>query len=183
MDEEKIIASDGAVDTDGQQEAEQETAEAEATPAQDVDEQMEALARERDEYLEKLKYQMAEFANYRRRTDATRREALDEGRRETISAFLPVLDNLERALQAAQDDSPLKEGVNMVLRQMRDTLSSMKVETIDPLGEVFDAEWMNAVLQGSEDEGKPGTVCQVLQKGYRIGDHAIRHAMVKVVAG
>ena len=71
----------------------------------------------------------------------------------------------------------------MVLRQMHSTLEQLKVEEINPMGEAFDALSMNAGLQGTKDEGEPGTVCGVLQKGYRMGDKVIRHAMVKVVAG
>ena len=71
----------------------------------------------------------------------------------------------------------------MVLRQTRDALTKMGVEEIDPQGQPFDAELMNAVMQGSTDEGEPGTVCMVLQKGYKLGERVIRHAMVKVVAG
>ena len=150
----------------------------------DTAEIIEKLIGERDEYLEMAKRQKAEFINYRRRTENTRREALEEGSKDTVKVFLPVLDNLERALIAAGDeDSPLKSGVEMVLRQMNEALGQLKVECIDPLGEPFDAQWMNAVLQGTEDEGEPGSVCQVLQKGYRMGDKVIRHAMVKVVAG
>ena len=78
---------------------------------------------------------------------------------------------------------PLRSGVEMVLRQTLETLTKMGVETIDPMGQPFDAELHNAVMQGSAEEGEPGTVCQVLQKGYRLGGRVIRHAMVKVVAG
>ena len=145
---------------------------------------IEKLTSERDEYLEMAKRQKAEFINYRRRTENTRREALEEGSQDAVRIFLPVLDNLERALIAAgDDDTPLKAGVEMVLRQMNEALGQLKVECIDPLGEPFDAAQMNAVLQGTEDEGEPGSVCQVLQKGYRMGNKIIRHAMVKVVAG
>ena len=148
------------------------------------DEIIEKLTSERDEYLEMAKRQKAEFINYRRRTENARKEALEEGSQDTVRVFLPVLDNLERALIAAgDDDTPLKAGVEMVLRQMNEALGQLKVECIDPLGEPFDAAQMNAVLQGTEDEGEPGSVCQVLQKGYRMGNKIIRHAMVKVVAG
>ena len=113
-----------------------------------------------------------------------RREAYDDGRRDTIDKMLPVLDNLERALAAAAgEENALASGVDMVLRQMRDVLSKMGVEEIDPQGKPFDAELMNAVMQGSAEEGEPGTVCLVLQKGYKLGERVIRHAMVKVVAG
>ena len=125
----------------------------------------------------------AEFANYRRRTEGIRAEAFDDGRREAISQLLPIVDNLERALAAAGEEDALKSGVEMVLRQTRDALTKMGVEEIDPQGQPFDAELMNAVMQGTAEEGEPGTVCMVLQKGYKLGERVIRHAMVKVVAG
>ena len=81
------------------------------------------------------------------------------------------------------EESSLRSGVEMVLRQTLDTLAKLGVETIDPLGQPFDAELHNAVMQGSAEEGEPGTVCLVLQKGYKLGARVIRHAMVKVVAG
>ena len=110
-------------------------------------------------------------------------EAFDDGRREAISQLLPIVDNLERALAAAGEEDALKSGVEMVLRQTRDALTKMGVEEIDPQGQPFDAELMNAVMQGTAEEGEPGTVCMVLQKGYKLGERVIRHAMVKVVAG
>ena len=95
-----------------------------------------------------------------------------------------VLDNIERALASAgEEESALKTGVEMVHRGLMETLKRMGVEAIDRLGEPFDPELENAVLQGGEDEGEPGTVCAVLQKGYRLGNRVLRHAMVKVVAG
>ena len=137
-----------------------------------------------DEYLDLAQRKQAEFANYRRRTEGVRQEAFDDGRRDAIDKLLPVIDNLERALAAAGDEeSGLKAGVEMVLRQTKETFAKMGVEEIDPLGQPFDAELHNAVMQGSEDEGEPGTVCMVLQKGYKLGKHVIRYAMVKVVAG
>ena len=145
--------------------------------------ELEATKAQRDEYLDLVQRKQAEFANYRRRTESVRTEAYDDGRRDTIEKLLPVVDNLERALAAAGEESSLKSGVEMVLRQTLDILAKMGVETIDPMGQPFDAELHNAVMQGSEDEGEPGTVCMVLQKGYKLGARVIRHAMVKVVAG
>ena len=97
--------------------------------------------------------------------------------------MLPVLDNLERAADAAADsaDEALKNGVQLVLKQMTEVYQKMNVTPIDRLGEKFDPNLENAILQGTEDEGEPGTVCQVIQKGYRMGDKVLRHAMVKVV--
>ena len=130
--------------------------------------------------LEKAKAQSDEYLDLAQRIRA---EAFDDGRREAISQLLPIVDNLERALAAAGEEDALKSGVEMVLRQTRDALTKMGVEEIDPQGQPFDAGLMNAVMQGTAEEGEPGTVCMVLQKGYKLGERVIRHAMVKVVAG
>ena len=158
----------------------QESAQAETAA---LEKELEETRAQRDEYLDLVQRKQAEFANYRRRTESVRQEAYDDGRRDAIEKLLPVVDNLERALDAAGEESALRSGVEMVLRQTLETLTKMGVETIDPLGQPFDAELHNAVMQGSAEEGEPGTVCQVLQKGYRLGGRVIRHAMVKVVAG
>ena len=153
-------------------------------PAEDAEAKIAALTAERDDLLEFAKRQKADFLNYKRRTEMSRLEGEKDGVRDTVLQFLPVLDNLERAMEAAgEEDSPIKSGLSMVLRQTKEALDKLHVETIDPLGAPFDAELMNAVLQGTEEEGEPGTVCAVFQKGYKIGDRVLRHAMVKVVAG
>ena len=144
-----------------------------------LQEELEKAKAQSDEYLDLAQRKQAEFANYRRRTEGIRAEAYDDGRRDAIAQLLPVVDNLERALAAAgEEGNALKSGVEMVLRQTRDALTKMGVEEIDPQGQPFDAELMNAVMQGSADEGEPGTVCMVLQKGYKLGERVIRHAMV-----
>lgn len=163
------------------QQPEQEACEVDIKALQ---EELEKAKAQSDEYLDLAQRKQAEFANYRRRTEGVRQEAYDDGRRDAIAQLLPVVDNLERALAAAgEEGNALKSGVEMVLRQTRDALTKMGVEEIDPQGQPFDAELMNAVMQGSADEGEPGTVCMVLQKGYKLGERVIRHAMVKVVAG
>ena len=158
----------------------QESAQAETAA---LEKELEETRAQRDEYLDLVQRKQAEFANYRRRTESVRQEAYDDGRRDAIEKLLPVVDNLERALDAAGEESALRSGVEMVLRQTLETLTKMGVETIDPMGQPFDAELHNAVMQGSAEEGEPGTVCMVLQKGYKLGGRVIRHAMVKVVAG
>ena len=163
------------------QQPEQEACEVDIKALQ---EELEKAKAQSDEYLNLAQRKQAEFANYRRRTEGIPAEAYDDGRRDAIAQLLPVVDNLERALAAAgEEENALKSGVEMVLRQTRDALTKMGVEEIDPQGQPFDAELMNAVMQGSADEGEPGTVCMVLQKGYKLGERVIRHAMVKVVAG
>ncbi len=170
-------------ETAQQQEAQQQTPEQEIDVAA-LSAELEKTKAQCEEYLDLAQRKQAEFANYRRRTEGIRQEAYDDGRRDAIDKLLPVIDNLERALAAAgEEDSALKSGVDMVLRQTKETFSKMGVEEIDPLGQPFDAEMHNAVMQGSAEEGEPGTVCLVLQKGYKLGGRVIRHAMVKVVAG
>jgi len=161
----------------------QEAREPAAQDAAALAKELEETRAQRDEYLDLAQRKQAEFANYRRRTEGIRQEAYDDGRRDAIEKLLPIVDNLERALSAAGEESAMRSGVEMVLRQTLETLEKMGVETIDPLGQPFDAELHNAVMQGSAEEGEPGTVCLVLQKGYRLGGRVIRHAMVKVVAG
>ena len=163
------------------QQPEQEACEVDIKALQ---EELEKAKAQSDEYLDLAQRKQAEFANYRRRTEGVRQEAYDDGRRDAIAQVLPVVDNLERALAAAgEEENAMKSGVEMVLRQTRDALTKMGVEEIDPQGQPFDAELMNAVMQGTAEEGEPGTVCMVLQKGYKLGERVIRHAMVKVVAG
>ena len=190
MEDEKVITNpemeeEEAAPNEAEQpaeETEKQEAESETVSAEELISKLQAAIKERDEYLDLAQRQKAEFANYKRRTEGIRKDAYDESRRDTIEAFLPVLDNLERAL-AVSEENALTEGVKMVYRQMVETLTKMGVEEINPEGEMFDAMLMNAVLQGTPEEGEPGPVCQVLQKGYKLGDHVIRHVMVKVVAG
>ncbi len=136
------------------------------------------------EYLAMAQRVQADFENYRKRNESVRADAFADGRREVAAAMLPVLDNLERAVGAAADsvDEALKSGMELVLKQMTEIYQKMDVTPIDRKGERFDPNLENAVLQGTAEEGEPGTVCQVLQKGYRMGDRVLRHAMVKVVA-
>ena len=135
------------------------------------------------EYLALAQRVQADFENFRRRNESVRTDAYADGRKDTAAMMLPVLDNLERAVEAAagSPDEALRNGVEMVLKQMTDAYGKLEVKPINRLGEKFDPNLENAILQGSEDEGEPGTVCQVLQKGYMIGDKVLRHAMVKVV--
>ena len=164
-----------------------ETETAEEAPVQDEDalkKELEAANAKTAEYLAMAQRVQADFENYRKRNESVRADAFADGRRDVAAAMLPVLDNLERAVDAAADsaDEALKNGMELVLKQMTDIYQKLDVTPIDRKGERFDPNLENAVLQGTAEEGEPGTVCQVLQKGYRMGDRVLRHAMVKVVA-
>ena len=145
--------------------------------------QLEAAQAKADEYLTLAQRIQADFDNFRRRNESVRADAFAEGQRSVATAMLAVLDNLERATDASAttDLDALRSGIELTLRQMRDAYTKLDVQPIDRLGEVFDPNLESAVLQGSPDEGEPGTVCAVLQKGYTMGKSVLRYAMVKVV--
>ena len=164
------------------EEAAQAPAEEEAAEAADGEKALKEAQAKAEEYLDMAQRVQAEFDNYRRRTRATRAEAFEDGAREFIKQLLPVVDNLERAIAQDSSDESLLAGVKLVYRQLMETLEKRGVTAIDRAGEKFDPNLENAVLQGTEDEGEPGTVAAVLQKGYRMGDFVLRHAMVQVVA-
>ena len=158
--------------------------QAEETPvdAAALQQELESATAKAEEYLNLAQRVQADFDNFRRRNESVRSDAFADGQRNVITAMLPVLDNLERALEAAgESDDALRTGVEMTLRQLRDALTRLGVTPIDRLGEKFDPKVENAILQGTPEEGEPGTVCMVLQKGYMVGGFVLRHAMVKVV--
>lgn len=167
---EKEILQEETAETEEMQEVE-EVQEDELTKVQ----------KQAEEYLNMAQRVQADFDNFRKRTKATRAEAFEDGAREFIKNLLPVVDNIERALTQPTEDESFKTGVSMIYRQLMDILEKRGVEVIDRLGEKFDPNLENAVMQGTADEGEPGTVCTVLQKGYKMGDFVLRHAMVKVV--
>lgn len=142
----------------------------------------EALAKQ-EEYLNMAQRVQADFENYRRRNQNLRKEAFDDGARSFATTLLDVLDNLERAITASQNtpDEALKSGVEMVYRQLCEAFLKRGITPIDRLGEKFDPNLENAVMQGTPEEGEPGTVCAVFQKGYQMEGSVLRHAMVKVV--
>ena len=175
-------------------EAREEALEEEALPVEDAadasqapkgptQEELDAAKAKADEYLTLAQRVQADFDNFRRRNESVRADAYNEGIRALAATLLPVMDNLERAVAAAKDspDAQLKEGVGLVLRQLGDVFQKQGITPIDRLGEKFDPNLENALMQGAPEDGEPGTVCQVFQKGYQIGKNVLRHAMVKVV--
>ena len=159
-----------------------ETQEApqEENPLQAKLEQAEAKTAE---YLAMAQRVQADFENFRKRNESVRADAYADGRKDVAAMMLPVLDNLEWAVEAAagSQDEAMKSGMELVLKQMQDAYGKLDVTPINRLGEKFDPNLENAILQGVPEDGEPGTVCQVLQKGYKIGEKVLRHAMVKVV--
>jgi molecular chaperone GrpE len=142
--------------------------------------------RERDEYLDLAKRTKADFENFRKRMTAEVQAASARGQAGVIREVVPVLDDLERALQVAgldpegDSDDGLAHGVLLVFRSLRDSLSRNGVEAVDPEGEKFDPMEHEALSTVAAEGVESGTVVEVMQKGYKLGEQLIRPARVVV---
>lgn len=140
---------------------------------------LEKLKKELEAEQDAYKRVLAEYANYKRRTEKEKEDIGAFTRAETIKALLPALDNLERAVDAPAGDE-YKTGVDMTIRQLRESLQKLGLEEIEADGAPFNPEIHNAVMREDADGVEPETVTAVFQKGYRMGDRILRPAMVKV---
>ena len=143
----------------------------------------------KDEQIEELndrvKRQMAEFENFRKRSEKEKSAMFDMGARAIIEKILPVVDNFERGLAAVPEDKkddPFVDGMDKIYRQMMTELESAGVKAIECEGREFDPEFHNAVMQVENEELESGTVAAELQKGYTYKDTVVRHSMVSVVS-
>ena len=141
---------------------------------------LEELKRERDGLQDRLLRTAAEFDNYRKRMDRERRDLAEYTAGEVMTELLPIIDNLERALQAAAADDPLRKGVELIHRQMLDMLRKRGVKPIETLGADFDPNFHQAVIHEVSDAHREGEVMEELQRGYVVGERLLRPAMVKV---
>lgn len=159
----------------------EEVQETKVSAAESVENEVEELKKQVEEYKDKWIRNVAEFDNYKKRTASTWSEGFNEGIASVIVKILPVGDNLDWALTLGLDQKTA-DGIRAVKRKFNDTLSSLEIEEIDPTGEPFDPNVAEAVMQVDGDEGEEsGTVKMVLQKGYRKKDKIIRYATVSVV--
>jgi molecular chaperone GrpE len=142
--------------------------------------------RERDEYLDLAKRTKADFENFRKRMSAEVLAAGGRGKAEVLRDVLPVLDDLERALQAAgldpegDSDDGLAHGVLLVFRSLRDSLAKHGIEAVDPTGEKFDPQLHEALSAQPAEGVESGIVVETMQKGYKLGEQLIRPARVVV---
>jgi molecular chaperone GrpE len=149
----------------------------------EVVDELAELSRQRDEYLDALQRSQAEFANYRKRVARDQGELVARATQRLVKELLPVLDDLERSLQAANEheEAKLEEGVRLVHRSFADALAKEGVQEIETNGK-FDPHTQEALLAQPSDE-EEGTVLQVLQKGYTLGDLVLRPARVVIASG
>lgn len=158
----------------------EETAAKEPVPEEQKSDETDALKEKNKELEDKLLRQMAEFDNFRKRTLKEKEEIGAVAKTKCISELLPVLDNFERALQAECGDADFKKGVEMIFTSLKDILNKMGVEEIEAEGKAFDPELHYAVSRIEDENLGENIVANVLQKGYKMGERVIRHAMVAV---
>jgi molecular chaperone GrpE len=141
------------------------------------------VAAQRDEYLALAQRTQADFENYRKRVARDAAAAKERGVSALVKELLPALDNLDRALGAAQEDDPLLEGVRLVRSELAGALARAGIESFSPIGEVFDPSLHEAVATAPGPDGTgSGTVIEVYQDGYRLGANVLRPARVVVGA-
>lgn len=150
-----------------------------------TDKKEEAFKEQIEQLEDRVKRQMAEFENFRKRTDKEKQAMFDMGAKSVLEKILPVVDNFERGLQTVDPGSaedPFVDGMNRIYKQLLTELENLGVKPIEALGCEFDPNLHNAVMQVESEEYETGVVAQELQKGYTYHDTVIRHSMVAVVA-
>lgn len=210
---EETVPVEEVKETDGAEEMPEESAEKipeengeEKAPDGEKDPEGEAPAREKEkkgfrkksredkkadvlnekigELEDKVKRQLAEFENFRNRTEKEKSAMFEIGAKSVIEKMLPVVDNFERGLLGLSEEekeAPFASGMQMVYKQLLTELDSLGVKPIEAVGKEFDPNLHNAVMQVESEEYESGTVAQELQKGYTYRDGVVRHSMVAVV--
>ena len=143
-------------------------------------EELEALKQNLTDQEDKFLRLAAEYDNYRRRSQKEKESAWADSRAETAAAFLPVYDNLERALKQETADEAYKKGVEMTMTQLKEVLSKLGIQEIPALGETFDPNLHNAVMHVEDEGAGENTIVEVFQAGFRTEEKVIRFSMVKV---
>ena len=139
-----------------------------------------AIKAELDETTDRLKRLMAEFDNFKKRSAKEREGLYNSILSDIVSSLLPVVDNLENAVNVSTEDENYKQGVELVLKQFKDVLTSVGVQEIETVGTTFNPEYHEAVSSVQDESLGEKEIKEVYRKGYKIGDRVIRHAMVVV---
>ena len=146
-----------------------------------MEEKLEEAQKQAKDNLDKYIRQLAEFENFRKRSNSEKTAMYSNGVRDTGEKLLPVIDNFERAVEAADDkEDPMYKGVEMILKQFMEILENLGVKEIPSKGEPFDPNVHSAVMHIDDESCDENVVVEVFQKGYTLGDKVIRPSMVKV---
>lgn len=150
-----------------------------------ADKKQDALKEKVEELEDRVKRQMAEFENFRKRTEKEKTAMFETGAKSVIEKILPVVDNFERGLAAVPEDEKgggFAQGMEMIYKQLMTELENMGVKPIAAVGEEFNPDFHNAVMQVDSEEFESGIIAQELLKGYTYRDSVVRHSMVAVVS-
>ena len=193
-DEAAADEQDEAAETKGsvEEEASKETEESQDTKDTESKEKKKFFAKKekkdkKDEKIEeltdRLTRQMAEFDNFRKRTEREKSQMYEIGAKDIIEKILPVIDNFERGLAAVPEDSkedPCVEGMEKIYKQIMTTLEGVGVKPIEAVGQEFNPDFHNAVMHVEDEEAGENIITEEFQKGYMYHDSVVRHSMVKV---
>lgn len=174
---------DAAEDGDAESDAKEEAVKEGFFRKKKKDKKEEAYKARIDELEDRVKRQMAEFENFRKRTDKEKAAMFETGARSVIEKVLPVVDNFERGLAAVpenEEDSAFVEGMNKIYKQLMTELDNMGVKPIEAVGQEFDPNYHNAVMHIEDENYGENIVAEEFQKGYTYHDVVVRHSMVKV---
>lgn len=150
-----------------------------------ADKKQDALKEKIEELEDRVKRQMAEFENFRKRTEKEKTAMFETGAKSVIEKILPVVDNFERGLAAVPENEKgggFAQGMEMIYKQLMTELENMDVKPIPAVGEEFNPDFHNAVMQVESEEFESGVIAQELLKGYTYRDSVVRHSMVAVVS-
>lgn len=176
MEQDQVMEERPAEELPQEEAPVQETPETPGPDAGELDALRKALADKEDQYLRLA----AEYDNFRKRSQKEKEGIYQGAKSDAVAAFLPVYDNLDRALKQETADEAYKKGVEMTMAGLKEILSKLGVEEIPALGETFDPALHNAVMHVEDESAGENTVVDVFQAGFRLGDKVIRFAMVKV---
>ena len=170
--------------------AENADAEASEADSEDPDKKKSFFKKKKDkkdeqieELTDKVKRQMAEFDNFRKRTEKEKSQMYEIGAKDIIEKILPVVDNFERGIAAVPEEeksNPFAEGMEKIYKQLMTTLEEIGVKPIEAVGQEFDPDFHNAVMHVEDEEVGENIITEEFQKGYLYRDSVVRHSMVKV---
>lgn len=183
------VQTDAAAEADLEEACQEEPKEMDKKEAKSLkkklktDKKQDALKEKIADLEDRVKRQMAEFENFRKRSEKEKTMMFETGAKSVVEKILPVVDNFERGLQALSEEEkkePFAEGMAMIYKQLMTELDGLGVKPIEAIGQEFDPELHNAVMQVESEEYGEGIIAQELQKGYTYRDSVVRHSMVAV---
>ncbi|MBQ2117179.1 MAG: nucleotide exchange factor GrpE [Lachnospiraceae bacterium] len=181
----ETAAEETVTDEAAENEAEGKEKKKKSLLGKSKDKKADKLQEKVTELEDRVKRQMAEFDNFRKRTEKEKSAMFETGAKSVVEKILPVVDNFERGLAGLSEEEakqPFAEGMNMVYKQLISELEKLEVKPIEAVGCEFNPELHNAVMQVESDEYESGIIAQELQKGYTYRDSVVRHSMVAVVS-